>query len=213
MSHVKTSLVQAVLQTASRTFSRRPVTPTSSVASKKFSLSHDEFKDSLADLKRLLNGLRACDLGLERSKILSTNGQRGPGDVEPEPEAPVTYIKILEDNDVSIGIFVVRSGCRIPLHNHPQMHGMLKVVHGTFDVAIYSKKKLQNGLRLADLADDIPQPLKEHQSLLQQGLVFPAEKRLLKSVNPETEPLTLTPGIIYYLCFIIILSNSVKYFL
>jgi cysteamine dioxygenase len=51
----------------------------------------------------------------------------------------VTYIGIYEDRDISVGIFIIGRGCRIPLHNHPGMHGVLKVVHGQIDVASYTK--------------------------------------------------------------------------
>ena len=53
--------------------------------------------------------------------------------------APVTYIGIYEDRDISVGIFIIRRGCRIPLHNHPGMYGILKVVHGCVDVSSYTK--------------------------------------------------------------------------
>ena len=51
----------------------------------------------------------------------------------------MTYIGIYEDRDISVGIFIIGRGCRIPLHNHPGMHGVLKVVHGQIDVASYTK--------------------------------------------------------------------------
>jgi cysteamine dioxygenase len=38
----------------------------------------------------------------------------------------VTYIGIYEDRDISVGIFIIRCGRRIPLHTHPGMHGLIK---------------------------------------------------------------------------------------
>ena len=64
---------------------------------------------------------------------------------------PVTYIGIYEDRDISVGIFIIRRGCRIPLHNHPGMYGVIKVVHGKVDVATYTKvdqEQVQTGLVL-----------------------------------------------------------------
>ena len=104
--------IQAVVQAAQRTFSR---------SYQQFVLNADEFKTSIKDLKLLLDGIRSHDVGLERSKVLQNRPSLCPD------AAPVTYIKIHEDQDVSIGIFVIKAGSRIPLHNHPNMHGLLKV--------------------------------------------------------------------------------------
>ena len=102
--------IQAVVQSARRTFSRK---------FQNFVLNSEEFSASLNELKTLLDGLRACDVGLDKSHALKSTA--------PSATAPVTYIKIHEDQDVSIGIFVVKGGQKIPLHNHPKMHGLLKV--------------------------------------------------------------------------------------
>ena len=101
--------IQAVVQTARRTFSRK---------FQNFVLNPEEFSSSLNELKKLLDGLRACDVGLDKSHALKSTVPS---------MAPVTYIKIHEDQDVSIGIFLVKGGQKIPLHNHPKMHGLLKV--------------------------------------------------------------------------------------
>ncbi len=139
-----TNKVQAVLQCAKRTFARRPSTPPkvkkSGVKPLKFVLPPEEFNAGLKELSCLLGAIRASDLNLENSTVLREAEAQKRGDIldrdsdehdledEESPiAAPVTYIKILEDADVSIGIFVVRPGSQIPLHNHPEMIGLLKV--------------------------------------------------------------------------------------
>ena len=109
MSNSK-SIIQAVVQSARHTFSRK---------FHNFVLNSEEFNASLSELKSLLDGLRGNDVGLDKSRMLKST--------PPNLAAPVTYIKIHEDQDVSIGIFVVKGGQKIPLHNHPKMHGLLKV--------------------------------------------------------------------------------------
>lgn len=42
-------------------------------------------------------------------------------------EAPVTYMMIYEDSDVHICIFILKNGVSLPLHDHPNMVGILKV--------------------------------------------------------------------------------------
>lgn len=199
------SLIQAVLCSAKRTFARSGSKSSGSSlfqrnqGSSSFALSAEDFKASLAELKALLDQLRACDVGLEGSKALlpksspSSSASSSSSSLGSTHDAcsaaPVTYIKIHEDQDVSIGIFVVKAGSQIPLHNHPKMHGMLKVLYGTVDVSIYSKVKPGNHSHL-----DIPQVLVDKTHLIDQGFVFPTHKTLLKSVTDQHEALVLSPG-------------------
>ncbi|KAL4231550.1 hypothetical protein ACF0H5_009131 [Mactra antiquata] len=55
-----------------------------------------------------------------------------------EHEPPVTYIRLLEDQLMTVAVFVLRSGKRLPLHDHPGMTGLLKVVHGSVTIKSYS---------------------------------------------------------------------------
>ena len=184
-------LAQAVFKAAKRTFARRPLQPKSSwpFGSRrhpkyKFELSPEEQKASLKDLKILLDSLRAQDVGLELSESLDAKAAAfGP--------PPVTYIQIHEDRDVSMGIFIVKSGCKIPLHNHPMMHGLLKVLCGTVDISVYSKIKHAAGSGL-----EIPQILKQPDEtyLIDQGFVVPTEKQRLKSIDAEYNAILLNPG-------------------
>jgi len=174
LSDVMTSskaAIQAVVQSARRTFSRK---------FQNFVLNSEEFSASLNELKTLLDGLRACDVGLDKSHALKSTA--------PSATAPVTYIKIHEDQDVSIGIFVVKGGQKIPLHNHPKMHGLLKVIYGKVDVSVFSKLKPHQIRQL-----DIPQVLRDKSHLIDQGFVFPSYREAFKSISEEHEALLLTP--------------------
>ncbi|CAF1560219.1 unnamed protein product, partial [Adineta ricciae] len=44
--------------------------------------------------------------------------------------APVFYMKVYEDKIISVGIFIIKSHHRIPLHDHPHMFGLIKVLDG-----------------------------------------------------------------------------------
>ena len=54
------------------------------------------------------------------------------------PSAPVTYVEVLEHPDVSVGIFTVKKGCSIPLHNHPSMFGIIKCLRGRMDLTSFT---------------------------------------------------------------------------
>ncbi|XP_013383160.1 2-aminoethanethiol dioxygenase [Lingula anatina] len=82
-------------------------------------------KENIADLKGVLQTLNASDLNFEERLVENRDVYR------PETRgAPVTYVHIYEDRILSIGIFVIRHGASLPLHDHPDMHGLIKVIHG-----------------------------------------------------------------------------------
>ena len=51
--------------------------------------------------------------------------------------APLLYADVYRDNRIDTGIFGFRrEGAVIPLHNHPQMSGFLRVIRGSIKVII-----------------------------------------------------------------------------
>eukprot|EP01135_Chromosphaera_perkinsii_P002901 Nk52_evm12s230 gene=Nk52_evmTU12s230 len=67
--------------------------------------------------------------------------------VHPEWQTPVMYAPVCYHRDFHIGIFFVRRGCRMPLHDHPHMTVLSKLLYGrvkmrSFDVADLSHTKL-----------------------------------------------------------------------
>ncbi|XP_069720158.1 2-aminoethanethiol dioxygenase [Phaenicophaeus curvirostris] len=79
------------------------------------------FGENLHRLQQLLDKVRAEDLRL---------APRGPA-----VAAPVSYMHICETESFSMGVFLLRGGACIPLHDHPGMNGMLKVLYGTLRIA------------------------------------------------------------------------------
>jgi len=71
----------------------------------------------------LLDELTATDLGLSPSHL---------------PAAPaIGYQHIYEDQDLSVGIFMLPKGTSIPLHDHPQMTVLSKLLFGKLDVVSF----------------------------------------------------------------------------
>ncbi|XP_065344958.1 2-aminoethanethiol dioxygenase [Cloeon dipterum] len=91
-------------------------------------LSVGAFDENLNVLRSYANKITASDVGLAQS--LAT--------VPPSSKANVTYIRIYEDLDVSVGIFVLKPQTSLPLHNHPNMQGILKVLEGRVEVQSYT---------------------------------------------------------------------------
>ncbi|KAK7901258.1 hypothetical protein WMY93_018027 [Mugilogobius chulae] len=65
--------------------------------------------------------------------------RRAVGPIVPAYQAPVTYMNICETDYFSMGVFLLRSGSSIPLHDHPGMHGVLKVLYGKVRINCFDR--------------------------------------------------------------------------
>ncbi|XP_060624918.2 2-aminoethanethiol dioxygenase [Anolis sagrei] len=86
------------------------------------------FGENMQRLQELLGEVRAEDLRLS---------PRGPSAVPGPVQPPASYMHICETEGFSMGVFLLRAGARIPLHDHPGMHGLLKVLYGTLRIASF----------------------------------------------------------------------------
>lgn len=77
--------------------------------------------EKLGELISLVTSIRAADLKIAPKKTKASAGLTGV------QSAPVTYMHICETEVYSMGVFLLRPGASIPLHDHPGMNGMLKV--------------------------------------------------------------------------------------
>ena len=64
-----------------------------------------------------MNGIKTDDINLEQPTTESHKNSKVFG-------APVSYIKILESKYFTLGVFILKNGVSIPLHDHPGMHGI-----------------------------------------------------------------------------------------
>ncbi|XP_075469091.1 2-aminoethanethiol dioxygenase [Ascaphus truei] len=120
-----TSLIQRVAQQARLTFRSSSGLGPSDGGSKGFA-------ENVSRLSALLSEIRAEDLKIRPRKA----GQPAP----PPPQSPpVTYMHICETDCFSMGVFLLKGGASIPLHDHPGMHGMLKVLYGTVRISGFDK--------------------------------------------------------------------------
>ncbi|XP_062489988.1 2-aminoethanethiol dioxygenase [Pezoporus occidentalis] len=114
------SLIQRVARQARITF-RSPAGPT--------------FGENLHRLQQLLDEVRAEDLHLAPRGPSAAAAAAGGGLPWSGVVPPVSYMHICETESFSMGVFLLRSGACIPLHDHPGMNGMLKVLYGTLRIA------------------------------------------------------------------------------
>lgn len=55
-----------------------------------------------------------------------------------ERAASIAYIHLLETSTFSSGIFILRKNSEMPLHDHPKMHGIIKVIYGKMTITSYT---------------------------------------------------------------------------
>lgn len=99
----------------------------------KVSVGSSHFNEHLRDLAGMMDKLKASDLNFIFHDDASIQQK-----VETGEQAPVLYMHLWEDHVMSMGVFIVRQGCSIPIHNHPNMYGICKVIQGTAHIQSYS---------------------------------------------------------------------------
>ncbi|KAM9809501.1 2-aminoethanethiol dioxygenase-like isoform 1-T1 [Syngnathus typhle] len=93
------------------------------------------FPDKHQQLLGLMSQARATDLHLQPPAVDSPPPSGAP---------PVTYMHICETEHFSMGVFLLKSGACIPLHDHPGMHGALKVLYGKLRVSCFDRLDSQS---------------------------------------------------------------------
>ena len=84
---------------------------------------NEAFLENQGELHNLLTEIRAADLKITPREIKRSSKSQSHS-------PPVTYMHICETEVFSMGVFLLKPGASIPLHDHPGMNGMLKVLYG-----------------------------------------------------------------------------------
>lgn len=93
------------------------------------------FVENHGKLKSLLLEVRAADLKLVPRRA-DSSAAAGPYH---HGAPPVTYMHICETDHFSMGVFLLKSGASIPLHDHPGMHGLLRVMYGKVRISCFDR--------------------------------------------------------------------------
>jgi len=91
--------------------------------------------EQVDSLRRSMNKLSKYDLNFTLFDDLKSTRTLNPIEKKNldkflQSDAPVFYMKLYEDSIISVGIFIIKAHHRIPLHDHPQMFGLIKVLDG-----------------------------------------------------------------------------------
>uniref|UniRef100_UPI00398E5DE9 2-aminoethanethiol dioxygenase-like n=1 Tax=Pristiophorus japonicus TaxID=55135 RepID=UPI00398E5DE9 len=120
------SLIQKVARQARATFAELPLADAGA------------FHHNLGQLRKLMETIRPEDLNLRPRR------SDGPP-LHPHQGPPVTYMHICETECFSMGVFLLQRGACIPLHDHPGMHGLLKVLYGNVAIKCFDKEEEDKG--------------------------------------------------------------------
>ena len=92
------------------------------------------FSEEMKALKEIVNSLTSEDFNLSQSVT-----QR-PWDYLPYvQDSPASYMEVYHCPEFSLEIFLLKPYGVIPFHDHPNMHGVMKVLFNSMTVTSYSK--------------------------------------------------------------------------
>lgn len=78
----------------------------------------------LEAVKRSVSALTAADLGTKESEI---------------DRRTIQYTDVYDGDDFTVCMFQLPAGCRLPMHDHPDMHVLSKVLFGRLEVTAYDR--------------------------------------------------------------------------
>lgn len=96
-----------------------------------FSSTKELFYKHLETLTSVLDKTRANDVDLHPQFMSEQLWKK-------KNKAPVTYVDIYDDPNLSVGIFILKPGMKLPLHDHPHMYGLIKVIAGVVKITSFS---------------------------------------------------------------------------
>ena len=91
------------------------------------------------------NDVDGVALGMDR--LTAESLSIAPSDRRPTAPGPVGYHGVYSDAKLSIGIFVIPAGAKLPLHDHPGMTVLSKLLYGSLRVTSYDMPHTANTSR------------------------------------------------------------------
>ncbi|XP_017549864.1 2-aminoethanethiol (cysteamine) dioxygenase b [Pygocentrus nattereri] len=137
------------------------------------------FLESINKLRSLLAQVKAADLKIVPRYAESSAAPHALG-------PPVTYMHICETDDFSMGVFLLKHGTSIPLHDHPGMYGLLKVLYGKVRISCFDR---------LDMSSESASGGQFNPPLLpfQKSSVRPSVRRSVGEYTEDNAPCVLSP--------------------
>ena len=135
------------------------------------------FAANFGKLKQLVDKLTASDLNIDK-KVLDKKPF-----IPYSKNAPCTYIHLFENENVIITVFVLSPEYTMPCHDHPEMYGLLKTIHGRVNIQSYTTSPDQ---RFNDL-------IQEHYCQEKKRVIVPVNKEIPIELVVDSPSTVLTP--------------------
>lgn len=149
-----------------------------------------DISTNIKKLKSVVDKLKPEDLGFD-NKFTNLETWKTPN------KAPCTYIEVFQNNVITMGIFILKPGFKMPLHDHPQMYGLLKVISGVVNIRSYTEYPLKEANSI-----DFALKAKLEAARLAQGFSqrrkFFAKISSSQTCRSDSEACFLTPTISNY---------------
>ncbi|CAL1534622.1 unnamed protein product [Lymnaea stagnalis] len=173
-----------------------PIQKLVSLSSKLFGrLSPEKItKDHLAPLARNMNDITAEDVMFDASEVEKRDLSKQHDEAFDNEIAPVTYMHLHQERTFSMSIFVLKSGGVLPLHDHPKMFGLLKVIHGSVKIISYTEVN-QQPLTLSE--DEIDMKYRQTRSFYKNIKTVHRNKDIILTESDECCILSPTEGNIH----------------
>ncbi|XP_055626131.1 2-aminoethanethiol dioxygenase [Toxorhynchites rutilus septentrionalis] len=133
--------------------------------------SAERLLSNLQNLRVLVEQLTLADLNLDTTIASRETFQQST-------KAPCTFIDIYENAYFTMSVFILRENYTMPLHDHPCMHGLLRVVSGKVKIQSYTEIDRREETRAGDL-------LRHVLVNVEQEKVFSAEKGESAMLSPS----------------------------
>lgn len=134
------------------------------------------FRSNFVTLKHLLDKLTVTDIQLDHRIIDNQPVFRTPHVAGP----PCRYVHIYSNEHVSISVFILSESYTMPIHDHPQINGILKAISGKICIQSYTVKT------------DSPNNI-HHATDLPASMFVPVTKEQPKELTECSECAVLTP--------------------
>ncbi|EEB14276.1 conserved hypothetical protein [Pediculus humanus corporis] len=96
----------------------------------------------LNELRSLANEITISDIGRLRN-ILNPNELK---EFMFKKKTSLDYIPVYEDYSITVGVFLLKQGTKLPIHDHPNMHGIIKVLQGKLKITSYSVIDIESSI-------------------------------------------------------------------
>ncbi|KAF0296594.1 2-aminoethanethiol dioxygenase [Amphibalanus amphitrite] len=154
------------------------------------------FREGLSQLTQLVHQLTPQDVAFDPNWVRDRRPFTQDRNI-----MPMTYVRLCENEYISIGIFILKNGFTLPMHDHPNMHGVLKVLHGQLQMQSFTPRRApQSGILNGGDSAAATAQWDVRQTRL--GTIYHTAKELPRFMGPADGPALLTPeqGNIHQIC-------------